>query len=259
MVEFQFITPIFTVFVWFLSYIKFGSIISPVSIVASWWCLWLFVANFSLTGIYIPRAPTQTLVLVMLFAMLCGSILATTRAKSQGTTALLQNRNLHKRWRYLYLAIGVFSPAVAYYFSKAISIFLSEGVLGYRDAVFGNADRPSVLFESNYVEWIYALVVSPIIFSSLIAGVVFYLSFRDRKLLAVSLVMIAMDAVLRLGRFNFYFFLFFLFFSYLLLRQRSRFPDATGNYFRIAVKKVRVTVGGCIHGDYPVGPKCHKE
>ena len=243
MIEFRYFIPVFSSFVCLLTFFRFGTILNPICIVALWWSFWLFVANLSLTGLFIPGIHTQVLILTMIFSMLCGGILAKRRAGFHGKNILRNNLQLHKKWRYLYFILGFLIPVVSYYFVKAIRLFFSEGILGYRDAVFGDVDRPSVLFGSNYLELLYALLFSPIIHVSLLASIVFYLCFQDRRFLAVSVVLVIMDAVMRLGRFNFYYFVFFLFISYLFIRQRSRVRDPIGNGFRAAIKNVRVTIG----------------
>jgi hypothetical protein len=133
----------------------------------------------------------------------------------------------------------VSTPVVGYYFFKAIGIFFSEGLLGYRGAVFGDMDRPSILFESNYMELLYTIVLSPFIFLFVLAGVIFYLACHDRKLLCISLILLVMDAGMRLGRFNFYYFLFFLALSTLLLYQRGGMRDGVGLVFGTALRKAR--------------------
>jgi len=236
---FRWIIPVFAGFACLVGFAKFRRWANPVSVLVLWWCLWLFVANFSPTGVYVPSPRTQILVLVMLYSLVLGSFFAVGTLKGETGSVPDYNRRLRKRWRAVFwIAVGSM-PVVAYYFVKAIGIFLSEGFLGYRGAVFGDMDRPSVLFGSNYVELLYTIVLSPLIFLALLAGVVYYLVFRDRWMLGVSLLLTSMDAIMRLGRFNFYYLLFFLFLSILLLMQRSRSRDGIGLFFAGALRNAR--------------------
>ena len=239
MTWFRWIIPVFAGFACLIGVAKFRRWANPVSVLVLWWCLWLFVGNFSPTGVYVPSPKTQILVLVMLYSLVLGSFFAVGTLKGETGSVPDYNRRLRNRWRAVFwIAVGSM-PVVAYYFVKAIGIFLSEGVLGYRGAVFGDIDRPSVLFDSNYVELLYTIVLSPLIILALLGGVVCYLVFRDRRMLGVSLLLTSMDAIMRLGRFNFYYLLFFLFLSIHLLMQRSRSRDGIGLFFAGALRNAR--------------------
>ena len=74
-----------------------------------------------------------------------------------GNSVLRYNRRLQERWGWVFWVALVSTPVVGYYFFKAIRIFFSEGLLGYRGAVFGDLDRPSILFDSNYMELLYTM------------------------------------------------------------------------------------------------------
>jgi hypothetical protein len=65
--EFQWFIPVFAGFGCIASFAKFRRLMNPIALLVLWWCLWLFVANFSPTGLSIPGIRTQILVLVMLF------------------------------------------------------------------------------------------------------------------------------------------------------------------------------------------------
>jgi oligosaccharide repeat unit polymerase len=241
-VGFPWFIPAFAGLACIAAFLKFRRIWNPVALLVAWWCLWLFVATLGPTGLYVPGIRTQILVLVMLSSLTAGSLVARSALDGAGSSSLEYNRNLRERWRWVSRAALASTPVVGYYFFKALSIFYSEGLLGYRDAVFGDPDRPSVLFGSNYLELLYTIVLSPVIFLLLLAGVVLYLACRERGMLCVSLLLLAMDAGMRLGRFNFYYFLFFLALSSLLLFQRSRMGDDVGMAFRSSLREARGAV-----------------
>ena len=239
MAEFQWFIPVFAGFACFASFAKFRRMMNPIALLVLWWCLWLFVANFSPTGLSIPGIRTQVLVLVMLFSLVVGSMFACSTSSGAGNSVLRYNRRLQERWGWLFWVALVLTPVVGYYFFKAIRFIFSEGLLGYRGAVFGDLDRPSILFDSNYMELLYTIVLSPFIFLFVLAGAIFYLACHERKMLCISLILLVMDAGMRLGRFNFYYFLFFLALSTLLLYQRGGMRDGVGLVFGTALRKAR--------------------
>lgn len=140
----------------------------------------------------------------------------------------------------------MFLPVVSYYFVKSIRILLQYGILGYRDAVFGSPDEPSILFGSSYVELIYNIFVSPVIFLSLIVSIVIFVCYSEKRVLVLPLLMMVMEAIMRLGRFSFYYVVVFLATAFLLVLQRSKSGDGAGRWYRQSIQKVQVIIVAAI-------------
>ena len=238
MTEFICIIPVFALYVVLFAYLKFQRVSNPVALIILWWCFWLFLSNFSLTGLYVPSGHTQLRVLGMMLSLFLGGLFAASR-REYHSDVLASNERLKGMWKKVLLANFLLFPVVAYYFIKAIRIFFSYGILGYRDAVFGSPDRPSILFGNSHLELSYNLFVSPMIFLSLIVGIVIFYLYNDGMVLFLPLLMMAMEAVMRFGRFSFYYVLVFFAATYLLVLQRSKVRDDVGEYYGKTIKKVR--------------------
>jgi oligosaccharide repeat unit polymerase len=211
--------PCFAFLLSYWNYLKFRRLLNPITIILLWWSFWLFVSNWSLAGLNIPSGRTQTMVLIMLFAVFLGSKLAKTE-QPEDVRLLELNQNVYRNWQFLSRLNLLVAPIVLFYFIRALHILPSADPVKYRTAVFGVGEKPSILFGQGYMQILYKIIVSPFIFFSMILGILFFLKYRNKRLLLIPLFLIALDAVMTLGRFNFYYVLVFFWLSYLFLRQR---------------------------------------
>jgi len=241
MTEFLVLIPAVAIYAVVFGYLKFRRILNPIALIVLWWCFWLLLSNFSLTGLYIPSDHTQVRVLGMLLSLILGGLCAasTRRYCSQ---VIQGNERSRKKWKKILWGNLLFLPVVSYYFIKAIRVLLAYGIFGYRDVVFGSPDEPSILFGNSYIELTYNLFVSPVIFLSLIVSIVLYVCYSEKRVLVLPLLMMVMEAIMRLGRFSFYYVLVFLATSFLLVLQRSKVNDEVGDQYRRSIKKVQAVI-----------------
>lgn len=157
----------------------------------------------------------------MLFSVFLGSKLAKTE-QLEDVRLLESNQSVYRNWQLLFRLNLLIAPIVLFYFIRALHILPSADPIEYRIAVFGVSDEPSILFGHGYLLILYKVFVSTFIFFSLILGIMFFLKFRNKKLLLIPLFLIILDAVMTLGRFNFYYVIVFFWLSYLFLRQRFK-------------------------------------
>ncbi|OGD18261.1 MAG: hypothetical protein A2W03_14060 [Candidatus Aminicenantes bacterium RBG_16_63_16] len=218
MSEFIVLLPVFGALAVLSSAVKFRRALNPVSLVIIWWCLWLWVANFSLTGLFIPGARTQVMVLVLVSAVFLGSKLAFARSRPTGAVARA-NENFRLNSRYLVWLNILYFPVVAFLLVRAVPLLLSGDPVKYRAAAFGSLDEPSPLFGGAYPQFLFEILVLPVIFFSLTVGLILYFRFRRKMLLFLSVVLLTMEAGLMLGRFNFYYILALAVLTYVFVVQ----------------------------------------
>ena len=204
---------IFTV----LSYIRTRRVFNPVGILCVWWGFWLYISNFSLAGLYVPSFYTQFLYMLMLTAMVFGSLCVPSVCRVIADET--RSKRILNRWKMMRILLFLVSPVVIFYFKKAIGI-LDMDILGnaYRNEAFGAGD--SILFGKGYAMILYNWSVLPIVFMSFIAGLVFYTMYGQRLLLWWAALLLCMDAVMMLGRFNFYIIFAMILSSFLFHKQR---------------------------------------
>ncbi|MBF0313290.1 MAG: oligosaccharide repeat unit polymerase [Oligoflexia bacterium] len=183
-----------------------------------WWLGWMLLAQFSLTGINTPSTTATGLILLMLLFLNIGA-----RVGKYFTPACSQYRAMDKGAfdRVHYLILALVTPIILFYFVRATNYLYLNGFQNYRMLVFGTKDAPSVLFGSGPVELLYYLSVYPLLLYSLFySGIQF---FRGRYLFfAWTFILLLLDAIMRMGRFNLYFVLFiFLLLSLHFKRWKS--------------------------------------
>ena len=202
-----------------LSLFKFKRLLNPVLIIVCWWTFWLWISNFGLTGFFIPSSGTQIMVLVMLASVFLGSLLAFPGQRDPAKIARANNRFL-RNGRYLFLLNLVFVPVMGLLMYRAVPALLSSEPVRYRMEVYGTPDGPSPLFGGGYNQFLFFLIVSPVVFFSLIAGLISFFRYGKKKLLLVSLLLIVIEGLITLGRFNFYYVVALAAFAYMYVKQR---------------------------------------
>jgi oligosaccharide repeat unit polymerase len=241
--DFIVLIPVFGAVAILSSTFKFRRILNPLSLVVFWWCFWLWVTNFHLTGLFVPSSKTQVLVLVMVSAIFLGSKLAFAKSRPPAEVAEV-NENFRRNSRYLVWLNVLYFPVVAFLLMRALPALLAGHPFKYRAAAFGSLDQPSPLFGGSYPQFLFEILVLPVIFFSLITGLVLYFRFRRKKLLFLSIALLMMEAALMLGRFNIYFILAFAALTYVFVsqrrtRERDIRPEASGRAPRLAPKRIR--------------------
>jgi oligosaccharide repeat unit polymerase len=199
---------------------RFRRLINPASIIIFWWCFWLWISNFGLTGFFIPSAKTQVMVLVMVSAVFLGSQLASAKQREATLVARINERILQNE-RYLFGLNILFAPIIGFLFFRALPALLSGNPVVYRSLAFSGNDELGSAFRDSYSLFLFHLLISPVIFFSLLAGLVLFFQKGRKRLLLVSLVLVSIEAIMMMGRFNFYYILVFIVLNYLFLSRRE--------------------------------------
>ncbi len=177
-------------------------------IISSWWFLWLFISTLSLTGLNTPTNDTYYLFITMLSSTTLGGlgyilILSAGRRKSLGRKTVIVPEKYFSI-KIIYLLNYLLSlPITFFFFQKAIKIFISNPILmsmGYRTAVFGE----NILFENDVIRLFYNIIISPIQLTSLFIGTAIFILNNKKHLLLLSSFIFIMDAIMMMGRFQFY-------------------------------------------------------
>ncbi len=220
MTEFVLLIPLFGVLMVVSSTFRFQRVFNPVSIIVFWWCFWLWVANFGLTGFFVPGAKTQIMVLIMVGAVFLGSKLATGRTREAADVSRVNDRIL-RNGRSLFWLNVLAAPFVGFFFLRALPLLLSRDLVVYRSLAFSGMEEPDSVFGGGYPQFLFHLIVSPLVFFSLIAGLVLIFLKKKKKLLLASFILITLEAVMMMGRFNFYYILAFVLLISVFLAQRK--------------------------------------
>jgi oligosaccharide repeat unit polymerase len=239
--------PVIAIYLILSSAFKFKRALNPVSILTLWWTFWLWLCNFSMTGLFVPSGRTQIMVLVMLAAVSVGSLLAFAKERDPEATALANGRFTHNGRRLFWLNI-IFVPIMGLLLYRALPALLTSNPVRYRMEVYGALDRPSPIFGGAYNQFLFFLIVSPVVFFSLVAGAIYFFKFRSRKLLIISLLLMVTESVITLGRFNFYYIPVIIAFAYIFLAQRKSpapvpGPGETPARAKVRLKTVKFAVG----------------
>ena len=242
---FMVLVPAAGLYLALLSLFKFKRLLNPVLIIVCWWTFWLWISNFSLTGFFIPSTGTQVMVLVMLAAVSLGSLLAFPGQRDPARIARANDRFL-RNGRYLFWLNLLFVPVMGLLMFRAVPALLSSEPVRYRMEVYGTPDGPSPLFGGGYNQFLFFLIVSPVVFFSLIAGLIAFFRYGKKKLLLVSLLLIIVEGLFTLGRFNFYYVLALAAFAFTYVKQKkmSVREDGTGQASppRLRLKAVKFSI-----------------
>ena len=209
---FIFLIPIFVSICVFLSYLKFKRVANPITFMTVWWGGWLFIANFSLTGIYIPGWRTQSLVILMLLSYTLGALVYSKRIKYKKYINFHSSYLIFQKKFKLLLDLGypILFVAIFPFFIKAINIFRTLGTSGYRRAAFGVGGQESILYGHKYIAFLYLHVIPGILFMFTIISVIVMYSQGKKRYFAFSLIVNSFQAVMMLGRFAIYLPIFLL-------------------------------------------------
>lgn len=174
---FIFLIPTVVFICVFLSYLKFKRLANPITFMTIWWGGWLFIANLSLTGIYIPGVHTQSLIILMLLAYTLGALIVVKTNNKYKKNILFDksisiNINFHKQFKsILNVSYPILLIFVLPFFVKAIYLLRTSSALelqSYRSKIFSTSDKASILYGSSQVELFYVIFLYSLILLCLI-------------------------------------------------------------------------------------------
>lgn len=216
---FIFLIPTVVFICVFLSYLKFKRLANPITFMTIWWGGWLFIANLSLTGIYIPGVHTQSLIILMLLAYTLGALIVVKTNNKYKKNILFDksisiNINFHKQFKsILNVSYPILLIFVLPFFVKAIYLLRTSSALelqSYRSKIFSTSDKASILYGSSQVELFYVIFLYSLILLCLIISSIFLYVYGNRLYILLSTFLNFCKSVMTLGRFELYFIFFFL-------------------------------------------------
>ncbi len=205
---FIYLIPVVVSFCIFLSYLKFRKLANPISFISVWWGGWLLIANFSLTGLFVPGVHTQLLIILMIVAYSLGALAA--NKEKEKNDKILKRRSILFNQRFdfaLKKLYPILFILILPLFIKAVLLFQSLSILdldGYRTKVFGTADEPSILYGSFQLLLVYqALVYAPLLLVLIVSSIFLYF-FGNKLYFILSLILIFLKSIMELGRTEIY-------------------------------------------------------
>ncbi|TGK24541.1 oligosaccharide repeat unit polymerase [Leptospira yasudae] len=197
-----------------LSYLFLRKISWVLLLIQAYWFFWMFLSSFSLTGLFIPSDFTYYLYISLLSSVTIGAGLYRLLNRKDELIRLKPYSffkiSIQDKEKYFFYGILVFIfPIVFFFLSKSIYMNLQPDAMPpamFRAAAYGVYGE-SVLFGKNKYLYYYSLAVLPMILASLFIGAAFYLRLNRLRILILASVLIAMDAIMMLGRFGFYYIL----------------------------------------------------
>ncbi|MBA4317252.1 MAG: hypothetical protein C0412_02525 [Flavobacterium sp.] len=176
-----------TVFLFFLSYLKSCSFLNPVGLLTLVWGGWLFISNFSFTGLIVPSRDTQYLFLLAIVAMNLGSLLV----------GKITNRNNYDdlqspRLKFLFYCVNILVlPIIGYLSFETLKVILRSGLTGLiyltRSVSPEEGGGVFVLFGKGYLRTIFTFISYPFLYSSIFIGSAAYFLRFKKKLFFVSI------------------------------------------------------------------------
>lgn len=204
---FIFLIPIVVYICILLSYLKFKRLTNPITFMAIWWGGWLFIANFSLTGVYIPSFHTQSLVILMLLAYTLGALLYSKRIKYKNDINInFHHLSFYKKFKsILNLVYPTLFCAILPFFIKAINIFRTSGITPeYRREAFGVGGKESILYGNSYIGFLYIFIIASVVLMFTIISAILLYTQGKKRYFAFSLILNFFQGIMMLGRFTIY-------------------------------------------------------
>lgn len=182
-------------------------------IVSGWWITWLIVSYASVTSLKVPGIQAAIFVIVLASAIFVGIV-----TPSINKRTVYCEDQCYQSWLFYrkvqILLLCLIGPFVFLGFLKAMYIFITQGVTGFRVSFFTTGN----LIYTNEISQLYhMIIVSPLItFATIIS---FYEAVYHQKwrMWIITFLLGTMNSVLMLGRFYFYEVLVILLFSVFVL------------------------------------------
>ena len=212
--------------------VRFKSILNPSGVILIWIGGWLYISNFSLTGIYPSGALTQNLILTSLISFALGSVIWL------NTKVTINNHSIEypKYYRIIYY---ISSLLIVFWSINAFYLFGNLGANSYRSAVFGIDGYDSLLFGSKYESYLFKLIVTPIIFIGFLNGLKSLVLNNYPRPLMFSFPIFALMNLMFLGRAQLYASLVLIIYSFVLKINRQ---NSSVTIIKMIRKKMRRTV-----------------
>ncbi len=192
---------------------------NPSSLVIVWWGFWLWIATFSLTGVYAPSEKCIFTVFVFLVGIVASTLLE--RRPSTGMPIVgafdLKSDSYYRLLRRAFPWIGVMAGLIVVpAFARGVYGFLTYG-RELRAYAFTGPEQVSFIFKSAILESLYFTVSGPLLLLLLLFGMAVYLRTDRIWELIIAIVFNLMDAIMRLGRVNIYMICLFLIIGFALM------------------------------------------
>ncbi len=212
MLLFQIFIPLILALLTWVHYRQLKTLLNPFTIISWWWLGWCWLSNFAITGAFVPSAETQIEILLMITALSAGAaIFGFTNFRNTRDGEVFQ-QNIRFA---IPLLLVVVSLPVIFYFIKAMSLLAEMPFSVYRTKVFSTPEQVSVLFGSAKLELLFALIIMPLMYFLLFStyGFSFSNGFKWLTLAIATSIIFILEAIMRMGRFNYYYLLVTLIFA----------------------------------------------
>ncbi|EQA36548.1 oligosaccharide repeat unit polymerase [Leptospira inadai serovar Lyme str. 10] len=180
--------------------------------ILAWWFFWMFISSLSLTGLFRPTSETYLLYILMLSSVTLGVGLHIFSLRVSGNQSILvissidEESAASKERFILRIMYFILFPIVLFFSFKAVYLLCtSVAPVDYRADVFGLRTGQSVLFGSTKINFLYGLLISPMLLASLFIGVAFYLTKGNGKIFTLACILVGLDAFMMFGRFGFHY------------------------------------------------------
>jgi oligosaccharide repeat unit polymerase len=183
------------------------------TIVSGWWIIWLLVSYASFTSLKIPGNQTAILVIVLISAIFIGIVMPSINKRVvYDEDQCYQSRLFYRKVQIF--ALLLIGPFIIFGFLKAINIFITQGVAGYRVNFFTSGN---LVYTNDISRLYHMIIVSPLITFTTITSFYEAVYHQKWKLLFVTFLLGIMNSVLMLGRFYIYEIIVILLFSVFIL------------------------------------------
>lgn len=184
---------------------------NPLIYLIFWWYFWLCISTLSITGLNTPSVEVYAIYILMLISATFGALLFYFRINkikgrilpSKFTPRLEKDLGAYNLL--LKIINYIAAPVVTFFFLKSLYVITTvDNINLYRDIVFATGEVDSAVFGSGTTQFVYSLTISSLIIIGVFVGAAAYIVAGRKKLFITSVILFCMDAVMMLGRFNFY-------------------------------------------------------
>src|SRR5690606_5415070 len=192
---------------------------NPAGIIILFISLMLIVANFSITGIFVPTITTQLIFLLFMSGILFGGLLA---FPSNFTQYEIVKENQGK---ILCLLILLCTPLIGIIVFKALTIIRAEGYLIYIFKTRGSEGGETLLFGDGYFRMVINYLIIPIIYAGVFIGVALFFVRNQKRIFLISALLLSMYTFVMSARDGFLLIFLVLGYTYLLVKREGKIKN----------------------------------
>ncbi len=193
-----------------VSYKIYKSLFNPVSIILWWWGGWLFVANLSITGLFLPSWRTNLLTCMFILFYTIGCFLYVGMRNIHknkpvvNTKFLIDKTNentkkLKKLGIFFTICLIIVIPFMLFYAYKGFNLVLTHGT-SYRLVVIRTFHSAGELFPSKGIAYFFRVVIQSIIYAYLYYSICAFLITKNYKFIFISILIVILNSMVYFSR-----------------------------------------------------------